>query len=78
MNLFRARSHLVAFGASAVLGALVAMTSPAAAAPLVAGLGGPAGFGTTRMHLNDDGGSCDGTPGEVGMVNLDAAFPSSG
>ena len=76
MNFPLMQSRVVAMTAAAVLGTVMAAAPSVSAAPLVAGLGGPAGFGTSRMHLNDDGGTCDGsTPGE-GMINLDPAFAS--
>ncbi len=81
MNLTsRVRARALALVAGACVGvALFAAPSVATAAPLVAGLGGPAGFGTQRMYLNDDGGTCPdfpGFPGMPGEINVDAAFPS--
>ena len=75
MKLFRTRARaLSALGATALLTALCAAPQTATAAPLVAGLGGPAGYGTNLLYYNDDGGTC--SSGGTGAINLDAAFPS--
>ncbi|MEI8256455.1 MAG: nidogen-like domain-containing protein [Deltaproteobacteria bacterium] len=72
MNFFRTRLGAAALGAAAVL----AVASQAVAAPLVAGLGGPAGFGSNRLPTNDDGSSCSLFGGLTGSIDLNPAFPS--
>jgi len=48
-------------------GALLVQSATGQAAPLIGGLGGPAGYGADRLFLNDDGSSS--------AINTDVAFP---
>ncbi len=61
------RRHITAQGL-ALVGALALLPQVASAAPLLTGLGGPAGFGTGNLPANDDGSSSE--------IDVSAAFPS--
>ncbi len=80
MSLFdrTARSLAIVLGACS-FAAVVAATPDVAAAPLVGGLGGPAGYGSNLLYYNDDGSSCEVDPfggGGTGPIDVSAAFPN--
>src|SRR5262249_8580894 len=54
----RTRRLALSFVAPLFALAIAALPVRANAATLLAGLGGPAGYGTNRMYLNDDGSTC--------------------